>query len=324
MWTTDLPGDRPRRILLIEDSRLDRHWLRSRLACKQIEILEAPDGLAGLAASFADPPDLILLDLGLPLCDGFETLRRLQDDARTRAIPVIVVSATSNTFEKARGLDEGAVDYVTKPYDLLELQARIRVALRTKRLQDLLEQRAHVDGLTGLANRLALEDRLATEWAVHQRHGEPLAIWIADLDHFKRINDQYGHAAGDEVLRSAAAALRSTVRATDLAARYGGEEFVVVAPRCGLAGALKTAERFRHGLSSSLITLDRGETISVTVSVGISSLPEEPVASAAELLARADHALYQAKAQGRNRVLGPIISDSEPTHHQSGWVLAGA
>src|SRR5262249_54634631 len=144
----------------------------------------------------------------------------------------------------------GAVDYVTKPFDPVELKARIRVALRIKRLQDLLEERAYLDGLTGLPNRFALDDRLATEWARLHRHGGTLAVWIADLDHFKAINDTHGHPAGDEILRGAARILSSTIRTTDLAARLGGEEFVVIAPHCDLDGAFKTAERFRERLAA--------------------------------------------------------------------------
>ena len=322
MVTTDLPGDRPRRILLIEDSEIDRLWLRARLSCDQIVVQEAADGESGLSACRADPPDLILLDLGLPLCDGFEILRRLKDDARTEPIPVIVVSATDHSADKAHGLDLGAVDYVTKPYDMVELQARIRAALRTKRLQELLEQRAHVDGLTGLANRLALEERLATEWGMHQRHGGALAVWIADLDHFKRVNDTHGHAAGDEALRRAAAVLRSSIRATDLAARYGGEEFMVIAPHCGLAGSLKTAERFRTRLACSTIATDRGASFRVTVSVGVASAPEDQVSSPAELLARADLALYQAKSLGRNQVHGRQVAPLASADRRAGWALS--
>lgn len=324
MTTTDLPGDRPRRILLIEDSELDRKWLRARLTSDAVHVLEAPDGLNGLAACRADPPDLVLLDLGLPLLEGFEILRQLKDDSRTSGVPVIVVSATTGTAEIVRGLDGGAVDYVTKPYDLVELQARIRVALRTKRLQELLEQRAHVDGLTGLANRSALEDRLATDWGMRQRHGGSLAVWVVDLDHFKRFNDRYGHAAGDEVLRSAAAILRSSIRATDMAARYGGEEFVVVAPHCPLAGALKTAERFRDRLASSSVVLERGTALAMTVSVGVASVPEEPVDTPAQLLARADQALYRAKAEGRNRVHAFAAPEPVEDGARGAWVLAPA
>jgi two-component system, cell cycle response regulator len=295
------PADRPPRILLVDDSELQRHWLRKRLGSDRTEILEASDGLAGLEICLSNPPDLILLDLNLPFCDGFEVLRRLKDDRRTFSIPVIVVSGAAGTADKTRGLDLGAVDYVTKPFDVIELKARIRVALRTKRMQDMLEERAHVDGLTGLSNRLALEDRLATEWGIHQRHGGALAVWVADLDHFKAVNDTYGHPAGDEVLRRASEILRSSVRTTDMAARFGGEEFVIVAPHCGLPGAFKTAERFRERLAATPVIVE-GTEIRVTTSVGVASWPENPSGSAADLLATADRALYLAKASGRNTV----------------------
>ena len=294
-------GEDPPRILIIDDSDLDRRWLRARLAEDAMELVEAQDGMAGMDLCRSDPPDLILLDLSLPGFDGFEILRRLKNDRRTSMIPVIVLSGASDTHDKARGLDLGAVDYVTKPFDIIELRARIRVAIRTKRLQDMLEQRAHVDSLTGLANRLALEERLNTEWGIHHRHGGALAIFVADLDHFKAVNDTYGHPTGDEILRRTGEILRSSVRTTDLAARYGGEEFVVVAPHCKHAGILRTAERFRDRLAASPVVFN-GERIHITVSIGVASWPEDPADSPSELLAIADRGLYQAKAAGRNTV----------------------
>ena len=319
--TTDLPGDRPRRILLIEASELDRRWLRARLTSDTVHVLDAENGSQGLEICHHEPPDLILLDLCLPLREGLVTLRTLKERPRTSNIPVIVVSTTTGAADIVRGLDAGAVDYVTKPYDLIELQARIRVALRTKRLQEMLEQRAHVDGLTGLANRLAMEERLANEWGMYQRHGGSLAIWVADLDHFKRINDRHGHSTGDEVLRHAAGLLRSTIRGTDMAARYGGEEFVVIAPHCPIAGAVKTAERFRQRLAATPVVLDRGASLLVTVSVGVSSIPEAAVDSPAELLSLADRALYQAKARGRNQVLAIDFPETHDEIRRDGWVL---
>lgn len=318
MSNSHATGDRPHRVLLIEDSEFDRIWLRSYIAEEGLEVIEARDGLSGLDLCRADPPDLILLDLALPFCDGFEILRRLKEDRRTGSIPVIVVSAVSETSAKTRGLDLGAVDYITKPFDQMELRARVRVALRTKRMQDVLEQRAHVDGLTGLANRLCMEERLTTEWGLCQRHGGSLALWIADLDHFKLVNDTHGHTAGDEVLRRTAAILRSSVRSTDMTARYGGEEFVVIAPHCDLAGAFKTAERFRDHLAASPTLTPSGQAINVTISIGIASFPEDPVRSPIELIDRADKALYQAKAMGRNMVLSRINASSPGTLSSTG------
>ncbi len=294
-------GGDPPRVLMIDDSDLERQWLRARLAEDAMELVEAQDGMAGMDICRSDPPDLILLDLGLPGHDGFEVLRRLKNDRRTGMIPVIVLSGASDTHHKVRGLDLGAVDYVTKPFDIIELRARIRVAMRTKRLQDLLEQRAHVDSLTGLANRRAFEKRLNTEWGIHHRHGGALAVFVADLDHFKAVNDTYGHPTGDEVLRRTGEVLQSSVRTTDLAARLGGEEFVVVAPHCERAGIFKTAERFRDRLAASPIVFNGGR-IHVTISIGVASWPDDAANSPSELLAIADRGLYQAKAEGRNLV----------------------
>ena len=305
--------DRPSKILLVDDSGIQRRWLRRQLESERVEIIEAADGLEGLKICLENPPDLILLDLNMPFFDGFEILRRLKDDRRTFSIPVIVVSGASETSDKTRGLDLGAIDYVTKPYDVVELKARIRVGLRTKRMQDLLEERAHVDGLTGLFNRHALEDRLANEWGMHRRHGGALAVWVADLDHFKSVNDTYGHPAGDEVLRRTSEIIRASVRTTDMAARYGGEEFVVIAPHCGLAGVLKTADRFRERLANTSIIME-GACINVTVSIGVAAWPEDAASSAADLLAVADRALYLAKDSGRNTVRRLPTNESARKH----------
>ena len=295
-------AERPRRVLVIEDSALDRLVLKHRLEDDQLEIVEAGDGIAGLELCRADPPDLILLDLGLPGHDGFEILGRLKEDGDTAAIPVIVVSGTAEPSDRVRSLDLGAVDFVAKPYDTDELRARIRVALRTRRLQELLERRALIDGLTGLANRVALEDRLVTEWAMCQRHRAPLAVLIADLDQFKQVNDRYGHPVGDDVLRRTAIVLRASVRVGDLAARYGGEEFVVVAPHCDTEGAIRSAERFRQRLAEPAVILGPAD-LGVTVSIGVASVPEDNATSPGDLLSLADEALYLAKSRGRNLVL---------------------
>jgi two-component system, cell cycle response regulator len=291
----------PRRVLAIDDSEVCRRLLGRQLRRENIEVVEAGDGPSGLSAVRSRPPDLILLDIGMPGWDGFETIRRLKDDARTRSIPVIFLSASTCSQDKARGLDLGAVDYVSKPFDPIELRARVRVALRTKSLHDLLEQRAHLDGLTGLKNRHALEERLTADWALCGRLRRPLAVIVADLDRFKRINDQHGHWAGDEVLRGAADVLRTAVRAADFVARLGGEEFVVVAPNCDLDGASVMAERFRTDLAALDFSFN-GAAISVTASLGVAAALDPWNGEPTDVLCRADWAMYQAKTEGRNTV----------------------
>jgi diguanylate cyclase (GGDEF)-like protein len=298
-------------VLAIDDSDVCRRLLGSQLRRENIEVIEARDGPTGLTAVFENLPDLILLDISMPGWDGFEMLKRLKDDPRTRSIPVIFLSALDSSQDKARGLDLGAVDFVGKPFDPVELRARVRVALRTKMLHDLLEQRAHLDGLTGLRNRHAFEERLAADWALCGRLNRPLAIIVADLDRFKTINDRHGHWAGDEVLRGAASVLRGAVRGGDFVARLGGEEFVVIAPDCDLDGALTLAERFRSELSGLDFTFN-GSSISITASLGAAAALDTSIGDPTEVLCRADWAMYRAKTEGRNavRAWGQSLSES--------------
>jgi diguanylate cyclase (GGDEF)-like protein len=291
-----------RRVLLIENAPSDRHLLRSWLASEMIETHEACDIITALAGCQTYQPNLILLQLLLPIWDGFEVIRRLKNDPKTRSVPVIFISASVLTSEKAKGIDMGAVDFISKPFDSVEFLARVNSALRTKALLDLLEQRAHLDGLTELGNRFALQDELPSQLAGCRDKGAPLSVLMADLDHFKRINDQFGHAAGDEVLRRMAMVLRSATRPGDFLARYGGEEFVVICPDCSPCEAQATAERLRETLAEQKIQF-RNALIQMTMSVGVAHLdPAENSVSAAELLERADRALYRAKAAGRDAV----------------------
>jgi diguanylate cyclase (GGDEF)-like protein len=178
----------------------------------------------------------------------------------------------------------------------------------------MLERRAHLDGLTGLANRALLEEKLSREWEICRRRGASLTTIISDLDRFKRVNDTYGHATGDEVLRQAARVLAHSARGTDLVARYGGEELVIVAPDCELPAAINLAKRFRAGLHALRIPVNNG-ALTVTASIGISSTNDMTHGTAAELLQLADHALYQAKDSGRDAIWihdpkagGPVVA----------------
>src|SRR5689334_14915567 len=193
--------EQARRVLLIEHNQADRYLLRNWLHTERIEVYEAVDIITGLAACPKFQPNLILLELRLPTWSGYEVIRRLKNDPKTLSIPVIFIADSALTGEKAKGIDMGAVDFISKPFDPVELVARVGSALRTKALLDLLEQRAHLDGLTELGNRFALRERLPHEWEICRQGEYPMSVFIADLDHFKKINDQYGHAAGDDVLR---------------------------------------------------------------------------------------------------------------------------
>ena len=201
--------------------------------------------------------------------------------------------------ERIQALELGASDLISRPFAGAEVLARLRAALRIRHLLTILEQRAHLDSLTGLANRGVLDDRLPREWEACRRRRTALAVMIADLDHFKAINDRHGHAAGDNVLRQSAATLARVIRTSDFVARYGGEEFVAVAPDCEPFAAVKLAERFRTAIAQLRID-EHGETIPVTTSVGMAAFADLTRTGPAELLRRADEALYRAKEAGRN------------------------
>ncbi|MCY2930672.1 MAG: diguanylate cyclase [Planctomycetota bacterium] len=285
--------------LIIDDSPDALAVAKARLAKENLDIVCAAGGQEGLATARRERPDLILLDLDMPDMSGFDVCRALKADAALCMIPVIFLTGSGSTADKVKGLDLGAVDYVTKPFDAVELKARVRAALRTKHLQDLLAKYAQVDPLTELWNRRALEERLRQEWARLQRYGGALALLMADLDHFKAVNDTYGHPAGDQVLRDTAAILVSQCRESDLPARYGGEEFVVVLPTHCAQDAAALAERCRRKIETARVQAS-GAEIHVTASFGVAdsiglSTPED-------LIRAADEALYLAKSDGRNCV----------------------
>jgi diguanylate cyclase (GGDEF)-like protein len=298
-----IPGVAPRwRLLILDDARFDRALLRAVFDEERIDLIECQDAEHGLAMVRAEPPDLILLGWRLPGGrDGDAIIRLLKEDPRTTMVPVIFIAGGTTTEMRAHGLDLGAVDFLSRPLNPIELRARVRAALRIKAMQDQLERRAYVDGLTGLANRLALDEWCRSAWASCLRRGAALSTLMVDLDYFKQINDQHGHGIGDEALRWFARKLREVVRLTDFLARYGGEEFVVMALDCTLDGALLVAERIRGSLQEEPLVLE-GRTIRLSASIGVASTVETAAAEPGDLIAAADRALYGAKHAGRNSV----------------------
>jgi diguanylate cyclase (GGDEF)-like protein len=285
--------------LVIDDSEAIHSLLRARLGAEAVDLQFTGGGEEGLARAVEWQPDLILLDVDMPAPDGFEVCRRLKADARTQSIPVVFLSGATSTEEKIKGLELGAVDYITKPFDPAELRARVRASLRTKYLMDLLAHKAMIDGLTGLWNRAYFATRLNTELSLARRTGQPLACLMIDLDHFKQLNDHFGHPTGDEVLRAVGQILSDTCRTEDVVCRYGGEEFVVLTPNTLATAATGLAERLREALEKhDWSRLGRG--VKVTASIGVADLP---AASPPDILELADAALYQAKHAGRNRVV---------------------
>ncbi|MDD4891373.1 MAG: diguanylate cyclase [Phycisphaerae bacterium] len=293
---------KPKKVLIVDDSSDALALARVRLGKEGLEVVCADGGKSGLALAAKERPDLILLDLDMPDLSGFDVCRALKADEELCMIPVIFLSGSGGPEDKVKGLDLGAVDYVTKPFDAFELRARVNAALRTKHMQDLLIEYAKIDPLTGLANRRALMERLAQEWARIQRHGGQLSFIMGDVDHFKRVNDTHGHLAGDRVLREIAAAIASQCREIDLPTRYGGEEFAILVPDENAEGAGRLAERCRQAVEAIRVTVG-SETSRPTASFGVADAAA--AGSAEAMIQQADEALYRAKSAGRNRVEGP-------------------
>jgi two-component system, cell cycle response regulator len=284
------------KLLVIDDSESIHALLRVRLRDEPVEIVSALDGVRGLETAKRISPDLILLDVEMPGSNGFAVCQELKRDALTNSVPVIFLTGASSTDEKIRGLDAGAVDYITKPFDAAELRARVRAGLRTKFLLDLLNKKAMIDGLTGLWNRAYFDQRLAAETSLAVRTRRPLSVVMADIDHFKRINDRFGHPCGDEVLRTVGQILSESCRAEEVVCRYGGEEFGIVVPNSPVADAAALAGRFNRVIASHEF-ICRGVRAPLTCSFGVAEL-----AQGGDMVELADQALYQAKQNGRNRV----------------------
>ncbi len=287
------------KILIIDDSTDALRVAKTRLAREGLDILCAEGGIPGLEIARRENPDLILLDLDMPDMTGFDVCRELKADQDMCMIPVLFLSGSTTAEDKVKGLDLGAVDYVTKPFDAFELCARVRAALRTKRLQDLLIEHAHIDPLTGLPNRRALMERLQREWAQIKRHEGHLSFIMADVDHFKQVNDRFGHHIGDVILHEVAAAIARQCRENDLPARYGGEEFAVIVPHEVAADAARLAERCRSAVEAVRVNMPKNH-VTATISLGVAD--SQTADSPEALLKHADEAMYLAKQAGRNTV----------------------
>ncbi len=292
----------PRPIVLIVDDSVDVHrLLKARLRHEDLELRGATTGEEALKLVKSIKPTIILLDLDMPDTDGFQVLRTLKSDPATMEMPVIVLSALSSAQDKVTAFDLGAVDYITKPFNLTELRVRVRSALRLHRLVELLAERAQIDGLTGLWNRAYFDRRWTEEVGKAARHQRPLSLAMIDIDHFKSINDTYGHPAGDAVLQDAAKLIQRECRQEDVACRYGGEEFALILPDTTPEDAGNLCDRIRQSFVSSV--WPRHPERTVTVSIGLAGFNLTGGMSPAGWLESSDRALYAAKQRGRNLVV---------------------
>lgn len=304
------------RILVVDDHPDNIELLKARLEARGYEIDTAEDGEEALRKVFERPPHLVLLDVMMPKMDGFEVVRRIKANTDLPFVPVIMQTALDSTQDIVEGLNAGADDYITKPLNFAELEARVKSLLRIKALQESLEERERqleeineklqrmsmTDGLTGIANRRALEERLRDMFEHSLRLHEPLSIVMCDIDRFKSVNDTYGHQAGDDVLKQFAQVLHKEAREIDKVGRYGGEEFMLLLPGTVLDAAVTFAERVRHSIESHTFEFEGG-TLKRTMSCGVAAWPHPKIQHTDGLIKAADDALYIAKKTGRNRVI---------------------
>jgi two-component system, cell cycle response regulator len=317
----------PPRILIVDDQPDNLIILRARLEARGYITRAAHDGEEALAALGAlgssdavrpavELPDLILLDVRLPKIGGLEVVRRIKQDSRLPFIPVIMQTALDASEDKIHGFEAGADDYITKPINFPELEARVRSLLRIKSLQTEIERRqgelealndqlvrlAQTDVVTGIENRRRVEERLEEMLESSLRSGQPFSVMMCDLDGFKMVNDTYGHQAGDAVLQQVAQLLRAKVRGNDRVGRYGGEEFLVIFAGATASTVTVAAERLRKAVEAC--TFNAGGTpIHRTMSCGIASWPDSATRDVRALVRAADEALYRAKDRGRNCVV---------------------
>lgn len=290
------------KILIIDDAQQIHHLVRARLKGLAVDLISCESGQEGLVIAKDTQPDLILLDVNMPNgLSGFEVCKKLKDDSETHGIPVIFLSAADEPINKVIGFDLGAIDYVTKPFEPAELRARVRSALKIKELMDLLTSQAQIDGLTGLRNRRYFDQRLTQELAEGRRYGRPVGLLMLDVDHFKSINDAFGHPKGDQVLVKIAEILTRNCRSTDIPCRYGGEEFTIILPEAAGDITYQSGQRLLEQIRTSPeLTAIIGRP--VTVSIGAAcAWPKDQLLPAA-LVDLADQALFAAKTAGRNRV----------------------
>jgi two-component system, cell cycle response regulator len=300
----------PLRVLVVDDSDTVRALVAMVLADAGHDVDEAADGLRALELARAAPPDVVLLDLQMPVLDGWGVLAALRADPELAEVPVVVLTQADDPGSVATALDRGADDHLRKPFDPVELLARVRAAGRTgqlvaqlRQLNVQLDRVARTDALTGLANRREVDRRL------RDPASGAATVLLLDVDHFKAVNDGHGHAAGDAVLRAVADRLRAAVRDADVIGRWGGEEFVVLLRGAVLADGVAVAERVLAAVRAPLPP-DVGPA-AVTASIGVAQHVAGQPGGVEAALRRADDALYRAKAAGRDRVEAEVAGGSD-------------
>lgn len=331
-------------IIVVDDNPQNLRLLIAILSMRGYKVRPAPNGMIALESTLSTLPDLILLDIMMPEMDGYEVFQRLKSNHRTSSVPVIFISAIYAVSDKVKAFEMGAVDYITKPFHAEEILARVNTHISLSRARRRLEEEIELrklseerlkaislkyqkmaiqDFLTGVSNRRYFIERAEEELSRAKRYKHPITFFMMDIDHFKKINDTYGHQTGDKVLKNVATVCIDNLRVHDLFGRIGGEEFAALLPETPSDEALPVAERIRKSIEESLWRIDN-KVVSCTISIGMSQLiiheselmdrdsmlevngveSESGGGSQTldQLMKKADEALYSAKSSGRNCV----------------------
>ena len=297
------------KILVVDDEKHNIDILDEILS-PSYDILIAKNGNTAIQIANEFLPDLILLDVILPDMTGFDVLTILKNSDTTKMIPVIFITGLVGSDDENKGLQLGAVDYITKPFCKLIVETRVKTHLQIVEHIRTIESFSLIDVLTNIPNRRSFNNQLYAEWARATREKIPVSLLMFDTDKFKYINDTYGHPQGDAVLKIVAETIKQTLkRPTDFAARWGGEEFAVLLSNTDLQGALEIAEQIRANIECTVIPCFDGTTINSTVSVGVNSQIPDKNSSVEAFISETDKALYAAKNAGRNR-----INSANPTN----------
>jgi diguanylate cyclase (GGDEF)-like protein len=297
-------------VLIVDDTPMNIEILAGVLG-NEYEILFATSGNDAIEIATEQLPDLILLDVVMPDKDGYEVCEQLKANELTREIPVIFITAMNQEEDESKGLDAGAIDYITKPFRSSIVKARVRNHLELKRYRDFLEVLSTIDGLTGIPNRRHFDEVLDREWRRASRNKSQISLLMIDIDFFKLYNDHCGHLAGDDCLRQLSRGMAEVIRRSeDFIARYGGEEFVVLLPDTNIEGALRVAEKVHEKIKAMNIHHEFSPIANrVTVSIGAGSFTPTDELTRFDLIKAADECLFSAKRNGRSR--------TEITNYQS-------
>lgn len=287
-------------ILVVDDTITNLDILVDLLS--EYDVIDTVSGKEALHIVEEENVDLVLLDIMMPEMDGYEVCQKLKANTKTKDIPVVFITARTDEESIEKAYSIGGNDYVIKPFRPKELLARINRELQLKSYQEELKLLASIDPMTKLYNRRYFNEMAKNILQIDKRHEDELSLVMLDIDKFKKVNDAYGHAVGDEVIISVADTLRKHQRKSDVICRYGGEEFVILLPLTSLNDAVFVAEKMRKYIKSNIVSIGNVESLKVTVSMGVSQVDVKNELNIEAALSRADQALYDAKHSGRDRV----------------------